>query len=511
MKISTTRLHDVLTMALLFAAVPLAMSCGGSDGGGGGTTPMDPIVPQATQLTFLTQPSDAELGTTIAPGIQVAIQDSAGNTVTGAGDPVTLDLDAGSADGSLTGTTTVDAVNGVATFTDLSIDEPGTGYTLRATSGQLTAATSQPFDVFFLFTSVSAGAAHTCAVGSEDRAYCWGANDDGQLGDGSNAGNSRPIRVVGGLAFATVSAGEAHTCAITTTGTAYCWGMNDRGQLGDGSTNGSITPVAVAGGLSFTSISAGHGHTCGLATDGTGYCWGSNTRGELGDGTRMDRTTPTAVMSDSSFSAISPGGGVLIAHTLAVTPGDVGLSWGGDNVGQLGRSAGGDCGGVPCDPGPGFIGGTEDFRQVDAGDGHSCGVTPAGAGYCWGSNGSGRLGDGSLAGEQQQPSAVSGGHSFSSIHAGFSHTCGLTTSGEAWCWGVNIYGQLGDGTGSGSTRVPIAVIGSHEFVQLTVGDNHTCGVTADGTAYCWGANGEGQVGDGSTDDRPEPTLVSPPG
>lgn len=502
-----------LRALLIASAASFLLGCGGTESGGtgGGGTPMEPEVPRATKVVFTAQPSDAELGSTIGSAIRVAIQDSAGKTVTSAHDPVTLEVGSNPGNGSLVGSATVDAVDGVATFADLGIDEPGSGYTLVARSGQLTAATSEPFDIYFLFSSISAGGAHTCAVGSGDRAYCWGANGAGQLGDGNSAGSDLPSRVVGGLMIASISAGHDHTCAITISGTAYCWGDNDRGQLGDGSTNGSITPVVVAGGLSFAWISAGYDHTCGIAVDGTGYCWGANTRGQIGDGTRNDRTTPTAISSDSALAAISAGGGVLVAHTLGVTTGDAGLSWGGNNVGQLGRSASGDCGGVPCDPGPGFIGGTEDFRQVSAGQGHSCGVTPGGDGYCWGANGSGQVGDGSTAGERQQPTAVSGGHGFSVIRAGRNHTCGLTTTGQAWCWGVNIFGQLGDGTGSGSSRIPVAVAGGLQFVQLSVGDNHSCGVTADGAVYCWGANGEGQIGDGTQDDRWDPTPVVSPG
>ena len=148
------------------------------------------------------------------------------------------------------------------------------------------------------------------------------------------------------------------------------------------------------------------------------------------------------------------------------------------------------------------------FGSVSAGaNSHSCGVITSGAALCWGNNGSGQLGDGTTI-EKLVPVAVLGSHAFASISAGFSFTCGVTTSGAAHCWGHNVSGQLGDGTTSPSL-VPVEVSGSHTFFTVSAGDeNHTCGATVTGTAFCWGLNRNGELGDGTTTGSHVPVAVS---
>ncbi|MCA1683700.1 MAG: hypothetical protein LC708_01010, partial [Actinobacteria bacterium] len=143
--------------------------------------------------------------------------------------------------------------------------------------------------------------------------------------------------------------------------------------------------------------------------------------------------------------------------------------------------------------------------QIVAGGTHSCGLTPAGAAYCWGSDADGQLGDGTAGGNSPTPGAVSGGHTFASLAAGGRHTCGVRTDGAAYCWGYDHFGQMGDGTPGGVSPTPGAVTGGHTFASLATGDMHTCGVRSDGTAYCWGNDGNGQLGDGTTGPLANPT------
>jgi alpha-tubulin suppressor-like RCC1 family protein len=150
-----------------------------------------------------------------------------------------------------------------------------------------------------VFTTISAGANHTCGLTIDGLAYCWGAGSSGQLGNSSNGGATEPVQVVGGHMFTTISAGGAYTCALTDTDDAYCWGQNEGGQLGDGTNTNRNEPGPVSGGLKFEAISAGTGTfgtaTCGFATDGRVYCWGDGTLGQVGNMATESVSVPTRV------------------------------------------------------------------------------------------------------------------------------------------------------------------------------------------------------------------------
>ena len=142
------------------------------------------------------------------------------------------------------------------------------------------------------FTTVTAGIDQSCAVTTGGAAYCWGWNSNGQLGTGNTGGESdTPVAVVGGLTFETVTAGVDHSCGVGLNGDAYCWGSNFQGQLGDGTTISRSTPVAVSGGHTWADVQAGL-HTCGITVDGLAYCWGRNFFGQLGNG-EGGKTGPT--------------------------------------------------------------------------------------------------------------------------------------------------------------------------------------------------------------------------
>src|SRR5207248_675673 len=141
--------------------------------------------------------------------------------------------------------------------------------------------------------TVSAGATHTCALARDGSAYCWGDNEDGQLGDGSTNDSPVPARVSGGHVFTALTTGGLHTCGLVD-GVAYCWGGNFYGQLGDGDTAESHLPVAVAGGHGFAAISAGATHTCAVTLTSVGYCWGSDRYGQVGDGSGVDAMPMTS-------------------------------------------------------------------------------------------------------------------------------------------------------------------------------------------------------------------------
>jgi alpha-tubulin suppressor-like RCC1 family protein len=358
------------------------------------------------------------------------------------------------------------------------------------------------------FRQVAAGMgiAHACGVTTENVAYCWGANNEGQLGDGTTTNRLRPVPVAGSLRFLQLSTGNDYTCGVTTEFKAYCWGSNFfathlAGQLGDGTMTRRLRPRAVLGGLEFREVSTGLAHTCGRTTTNRAYCWGGNSTGQLGNGTRGDpRLTPVPVAGSLRFRKISVGN----VHSCGVTPDDQAYCWGDNSDGQVGigvRSSG------LLSPTP--VTGGHFFRTVDGGSFHTCGVTRDNQGFCWGDNIFGQLGIGETGGVRPRPRAVLGGLSFRNIEAGSSHNCGVTTLNRAYCWGTNQEGGLGDGTMT-QRSTPVAVLGGHRFRQVTAGLLFSCGVRTDAAGYCWGYNGAGSLGDGTTTNRPRPRAVVAP-
>jgi alpha-tubulin suppressor-like RCC1 family protein len=362
------------------------------------------------------------------------------------------------------------------------------------------------------FRQVSASASstepgHACGVTTDDRAYCWGNNQDGQLGNGTNSGpedcngwpcSIRPVAVLGGLRFDHVSAGGRSTCGITTDDRAYCWGRNINGQLGDGTQIMRLTPVAVAGGRRFRQVSAGNGHTCAITPSDVAFCWGNNAKGQVGDGTTTQRLTPVRVAGGLSWRQLSGD----FFHTCGVTTGYRAYCWGNNFDGRLGDGT------TTRRLKPVAVSGGLLFRQVDAGFHHTCAVrTTDDRAYCWGDNSYGALGDGTTTG-RLKPVAVLGTRHFDHVSAGDNHTCGVTLAGRGFCWGVNLVGQLGDGTTTQRLKpTPLGV--DLTLAQVSASAGFSCGVAIDHRAYCWGHNYAGQLGDG-TDAQHLPVPVAGP-
>ncbi len=186
------------------------------------------------------------------------------------------------------------------------------------------------------YRQVSAGYYHACGVTTDSFLFCWGFNRSGEIGDNSTGWyRLKPSLVAATRRFGQVDAGRDNTCAVTTAHRAFCWGDNLFGKLGNGTTDQSRSPRAVAGGLSFERLTAGAFHTCGETTTNGAYCWGSNGNGNLGDGTTTDRLTPVAVVGGFAFSQLSAGG----FHTCGRTPDAVAYCWGRGFSGQLGNGS----------------------------------------------------------------------------------------------------------------------------------------------------------------------------
>lgn len=506
-----------------------------------------------SQLAFRTEPTSATAGEAIDPAVQVAVLDSAGNVVENAESAVTLSIGTNPGGGTLGGAATVNAVNGVATFSNVWIDMAATGYTLRASvSGVSSSPTSQTFDIsaaepdqlaFRTQPSNTEGqdpispAVEVAVqdefgnlVPSSSAEVTLQLEDDPTGRDASLSGTTavsassgvatfsdlsvaRPgagftlvADVIGlssvesvafdiKLTFVQTDVADLHTCGVTASDHVYCWGNNGSGQLGDGTTAPDSVPVPVATTHSFRQVTAGGAHSCGVTTADEVYCWGNNISGQLGDGSTTDRSTPVAVSTTNSFRQVTAGP----YHTCGVTTADEPYCWGRNSFGRLGD-------GTTTDRlTPVAVSTANSFRQVTAGAVHTCGVTTADEPYCWGLNDSGQLGDGTTA-TDSTPVAVSTTNSFREVTGGGKHTCGVTTADEPYCWGDNFSGKLGDGTTT-DRSTPVAVSTTNAFRQVMGGNNHTCGVTTTDEAYCWGDNRAGQLGDGTTTARSTPVLV----
>lgn len=336
---------------------------------------------------------------------------------------------------------------------------------------------------------VTAGGDHSCVLTDVGGLKCWGRNSDGELGTGVAGSPSTPVDVVGmSSGVTTVDAGTYHTCALTTGGGVKCWGHNGYGQLGDVTTIGRSIPADVIGLTNgVTAVSTGAFHTCALTTGGAVKCWGSNDRGQLGDGTTIDRITPVDVLGLSSGVA---GLAANSSQTCAITVAGAVKCWGRNDRGQLGdgttidRSA-------PVDV-VGLLGG---ITSLAMGDNHTCSISTAGGVKCWGANYSGQLGDATFT-NRLVPGDVSDlTNGAVAITAGSSHSCALLTDGNVDCWGYDYDGELGDGDAIYRTT-PIDVPGLSNVASLALGNEFSCVLLASGGVNCWGKGNLGQLGDG---------------
>lgn len=358
--------------------------------------------------------------------------------------------------------------------------------TITATSEGVDGTANVTVVVTLAFPALDGGYAHTCSLTEDGDAYCWGRNSAGELGTGVITPNSAvPILVTGGVSFASLYPGGEHTCALTALNKAYCWGSNVDGQLGQGNNSSSAAPLAVAGGLQFSALTGGFAHVCGLAGAGKAYCWGSNGMGQLGDGTTTGRNAPVAVGGGKNYVELSARG----SHTCGLLASGEAWCWGRNTDGELGDGT------TANRANPVAVGGGLVFIELTTGFAHTCGLTAAGEAYCWGDNSLGQIGDGTTV-DRLTPVAVAGGHTFQALKARGAHTCAVTTAGPAYCWGENSGGQLGDGSTTDRSS-PVAVLGGLSFTEVSSGATFSCGVTDATLLYCWGDNSNGQLGDGS--------------
>lgn len=344
------------------------------------------------------------------------------------------------------------------------------------------------------FTAVSGGAFHTCGLTAAGAAWCWGDGAGGALGDGDAVSGDAPVGVRGAGAYSGISAGSGFTCGVRG-GQAHCWGGNAHRQLGTAAAGPVAVPTPVTG-PTFVTVAAGGSHACGLTAAGAPWCWGDNRRGTLGDGSRTASAAPVAVSGGLTLASL-----VATGHTCGLTAAGAAWCWGDNGYGQLGNGATDTAGATT----PVAVSGGLAFQRLAAGALFTCGLTTAGALYCWGNNVFGQLGTGG-GGASSVPVPASGGRTYVALAAAQDHACAVETGGQLWCWGANQFGQVGDSTLTLRTA-PVAVGGSRKFTAVAAGAFHSCAIDDGGVSWCWGYNLHGQLGDGTTAGRLTPTRV----
>ncbi len=384
------------------------------------------------------------------------------------------------------------------------------------------------------FNRIATGTFHSCGLTAQNQAYCWGLGTNGRLGNNStlatNVGLPVTVKDSSGadsaLRFKSISVGNTHSCALTLDGVAYCWGGAANGRLGSRTTTPDLgIPTTVKdstadSALRFISISADNTSTCAVATDGKGYCWGAGANGKLGINNTIDQTTPQTLKNSSGLEntlrwlSIEAGRN----SSCGIATNNEVYCWGSAGRGQLGNNSS-TAGQLV----PGKLKDSSNadstlrFSHITAAFDYNCAVELSGEGYCWGDSTSGELGNNANSGSVLVPGKLkdlSNNDSslrFKTISGYFAHTCGITTTGEIYCWGDGGNGRLGNNSTTdqlvpGQLKDSGSTSSTLRFVSVHTGNNFTCGLTVAGEVYCWGINVNGQLGNNSATQSNTPAL-----
>jgi alpha-tubulin suppressor-like RCC1 family protein len=373
----------------------------------------------------------------------------------------------------------------------------------------------------------------SCAIDGAGVLFCWGNEFSGELGNGGALNEAQhlptPVDTTGAIpdTWTAVTVGTNNVCAIATDATAWCWGQDSNGQLGNGAVvtaaQPSPSPVDTSGTIpdTWVAIAAGDFHTCAIGADGTAWCWGADGAGELGNGAALsgNQPSPTAVDTTGAipdaWTAISAGDDYVCAIAADATA----WCWGNDSIGKLGDGAvltGNQ-------PSPSRVDTTgpipDTWAAITAASDETCAIGADATAWCWGHDGDGELGNGAaLTGPQPSPSRVDTTgtipDTWTAISIAPSHACAIAADGTAWCWGGDFAGRLGNGpllTAEQPSPSPVDTAGPipDAWTAISAGTSSTCAIAAGGGIRCWGSDFGGRLGNGPvlSADQPSPSRV----
>lgn len=344
---------------------------------------------------------------------------------------------------------------------------------------------------------VSGSFGYSAGIKANGTLWVWG--NFNVFGVGNIVNSTTPVQVGTGTNWQTVSAGNGHLMAIQTNGTLWGMGANYSGQLGDGTLMGSTTLSQVGTANNWVSVDADNGYTIALMANGTLWSWGGNSSGQLGNGNNTGRTVPAQIGTDTDWQSVSTDHGFT---SVAIKTTGTMWVWGSYGLGSLGLGPGTFQNILPT-----RIGTANDWQSVSVGYDHCLAVKNNGTLWSWGANSFGELGDGTNIPRLTpiQIGIATDWQDISASRANFS--LALKTSGTLWSWGVNISGQLGNGT-TANTNVPGQVGTATNWQSISAGSGQSLAIKTDASLWGWGGNGSGQIGDGTTVDKHLPVPVS---
>jgi alpha-tubulin suppressor-like RCC1 family protein len=291
---------------------------------------------------------------------------------------------------------------------------------------------------------LSAGVDHTCGIKTDDTLWCWGSQTNGKVGNGLTSGSqATPVQVQVGNTFKAVSAGSSFTCAIASNNARYCWGNNNDSQLGSLLVPTAFTePVAIADPATYSAVSVASGTgaseaaVCAIRTSGALYCWGDNASGRLGNGTTTSTATATQVSGGGVWKSVFVMA-MSARHTCGIKDDDTLWCWGSNNRGQLGLGTVGGSQTTPQQVGTATWARVRGYADMNNDSARTCGIRLDGSLWCWGAQTSGRLGNGQMSGETGTPENIAPGETFIDVSLGTNFTCAVNTDTSLWCWGAN--------------------------------------------------------------------------